>query len=65
MWADSHNMIRLPEKPDAEGIYRATAKWCFCAVPPEAVKEILATVEMDTLGHDASTKQQTNIALLP
>lgn len=53
MWADQHNSLRLPEKPDSDGMFRAKAKWRLQAIPPEAVQEILKKVEMDNLGHGA------------
>ncbi len=52
MWADSHNYLALPARPDADGVFRLAAKWRFQALPPEAVAEILRWVEMDELGHD-------------
>lgn len=51
MWADQHNYLQFPAKPDAEGMYRVAARWRFQALPPEAVAVILKQVEMDDLGH--------------
>ena len=51
MWGDSHNYLRLPEQPDADGRYRARAEWRFQAFAPEMVKRILEQVEMDNTGH--------------
>ena len=51
MWADQHNMLQLPEKPDADGKFRVKATWRFLGLPPEVVNGILADVdEMDELG---------------
>lgn len=53
MWADQHNYLQLPAKPDADGMYRVAARWRFQALPPEAVAAILKRVEMDDMGHSA------------
>ena len=58
MWADQHNSLVLPAKPDADGLYRVAAKWRFQALPPEAVSWILPRTEMDDTGHAATPKEK-------
>ena len=52
MWADSHNYLVFPDKPDADGLYRMSADWRFQAVPPEMLSAILEKTEMDNMGHE-------------
>jgi hypothetical protein len=50
MWADSHNLLKFKDAPDADGLYRVVADWRFQAVPPEVLARILAQTEMDLMG---------------
>lgn len=50
MWADQHNYLKLPTRPDDRGIYKADARWRWQALPPEVVDHILDRVEMDHTG---------------
>lgn len=50
MWSDSHNYLKLPEQPDAEGFHSVRARWRFQALVPEEVTDILARTTMDELG---------------
>jgi len=56
MWADSHNLLKLPDQPDADGVYRAKAVWRFQAIPPEGVQAIMKVAEMDNIGKDKYCK---------
>jgi hypothetical protein len=50
MWADSHNLLKFKDQPDADGLYRVSGEWRFQAVPPEVLVKILEQTEMDTMG---------------
>jgi len=50
MWADSHNYLKLPKSPDADGKYRIAGKWRFQALPPETVKFNLDNAQWDRMG---------------
>lgn len=50
MWADSHNMLRLPDQPDGDGRFAVHARWRFLALPPEEVADIVARTAMNDMG---------------
>lgn len=52
MWADSHNYLVFPDKPNADGLYYAEADWRFLEIPAETFSAILAKTEMDNMGHE-------------
>ncbi len=50
MWSDSHNLLRLPKEPAADGTFAVRARWRFLALVPEEVADVIARTEMDDLG---------------
>jgi len=50
MWSDSHNFLKLPDTPDAQGRYAMHARWRFQALTPEEVTDIIARTTMDEMG---------------
>lgn len=50
MWADSHNLLKFKDTPDADGLYRVVADWRFQAVPPEVLATVMEQTEMDNMG---------------
>ena len=54
MWADQHNLLKLPAAAGLDGFHRVKARWRFLALPPEIVQDLLRRVEMDNTGHHPS-----------
>ncbi len=52
MWADSHNYLVFPARPDADGLYRVAADWRFLEIPANVFSGILEKTEMDNMGHE-------------
>ena len=50
MWADSHNMLKFPDQPNADGRFSVRGRWRFLALPPEEVTDIVARTTMNDMG---------------
>ena len=46
---DQHYRLSLPEKADAEGLYRVRAKFRYATLPPEVVRHVMERMEVTDL----------------